>query len=112
MLRCGDAVGPRITHNLLDGSFAVQSPSAYCANYCPDNSPLFWAIRVRRHPRSNPHPCGYYGDLKRECRCGPVVIQKYRARISGPLLDRIDLHVEVPTVEYKTLSSKEQAESS
>ena len=60
----------------------------------------------------NPCPCGYFGDLKRECRCGPVVIQKYRARISGPLLDRIDLHVEVPTVEYKTLSSTEQAESS
>jgi magnesium chelatase family protein len=60
----------------------------------------------------NPCPCGYYGDLKRECRCGPVVIQKYRQRISGPLLDRIDLHVEVPAVEYKTLSSTEQSESS
>ncbi len=60
----------------------------------------------------NPCPCGYYGDLKRECRCGPVVIQKYRQRISGPLLDRIDLHVEVPAVEYKTLTSTEQTESS
>jgi magnesium chelatase family protein len=60
----------------------------------------------------NPCPCGYYGDLKRECRCGPTVILKYRQRISGPLLDRIDLHVDVPAVDYKTLSSKEQAESS
>ena len=60
----------------------------------------------------NPCPCGYYGDLKRECRCGSAVIQKYRQRISGPLLDRIDLHVEVPAVEYKTLTSTEQAESS
>ena len=60
----------------------------------------------------NPCPCGYYGDLKRECRCGPAVIQKYRQRISGPLLDRIDLHVDVPAVDYKTLSSKEQTESS
>src|SRR5882757_3803937 len=56
--------------------------------------------------------CGYYSDLKRECRCGPVAIQKYRQRISGPLLDRIDLHVEVPAVEYKTLSSNEVTESS
>lgn len=60
----------------------------------------------------NPCMCGYYGDLKRECRCGPASIQKYRQRISGPLLDRIDLHVEVPAVEYKTLSSNEVTESS
>jgi magnesium chelatase family protein len=60
----------------------------------------------------NPCPCGYFGSLKRECRCGPTVIQKYRQRISGPLLDRIDLHVEVPTIEYKELASKEAAESS
>lgn len=60
----------------------------------------------------NPCPCGYYGSLKRECRCGPTVIQRYRQRISGPLLDRIDLHVEVPTIEYKELASKEATESS
>jgi magnesium chelatase family protein len=60
----------------------------------------------------NPCPCGYYGDLKRECRCGPAVIQKYRQRISGPLLDRIDLHVEVPTVEYKTIANTELGEGS
>jgi magnesium chelatase family protein len=60
----------------------------------------------------NPCPCGYYGDTKRECRCGPPLIQKYRQRISGPLLDRIDLHVEVPLVDYKALTSTEQGESS
>lgn len=60
----------------------------------------------------NPCPCGYYGDLKRECRCGPIVIQRYRQRISGPLLDRIDLHVDVPAVDYKTLSSQEHSETS
>ncbi|MFZ4764680.1 MAG: YifB family Mg chelatase-like AAA ATPase, partial [Roseimicrobium sp.] len=60
----------------------------------------------------NPCPCGYYGDRKRECRCGPTVILKYRQRISGPLLDRIDLHVEVPAVDYKTLTSTEREESS
>jgi magnesium chelatase family protein len=60
----------------------------------------------------NPCPCGYYGDLKRECRCGPPAIQKYRQKISGPLLDRIDLHVDVPTVEYKTIAGAETGESS
>ena len=54
----------------------------------------------------NPCPCGYFGDLKRECRCSPIQIQRYRQRISGPLLDRIDLHVEVPAVEYRDLSSQ------
>ena len=60
----------------------------------------------------NPCPCGFYGDLKRECRCGPPTIQKYRQRISGPLLDRIDLHVEVPLVDYKALASAELGEAS
>lgn len=60
----------------------------------------------------NPCSCGYHGDPKRECRCSPAQIERYRQRISGPLLDRIDLHVEAPAVEYKELSSKESAESS
>src|SRR5438094_399938 len=54
----------------------------------------------------NPCPCGYFGDLKRECRCGPAQVQRYRQRISGPLLDRIDLHIEVPAVEYRDVSSE------
>ncbi len=53
----------------------------------------------------NPCPCGFYGDVKRECRCSPRQIENYRQRISGPLLDRIDLHVEVPLVDFKELSS-------
>lgn len=60
----------------------------------------------------NPCPCGYYGDPKRACRCGPTQVQRYRQRISGPLLDRIDLHVEVPLIEFKELSSLETGESS
>ena len=60
----------------------------------------------------NPCPCGYFGDLKRECRCSPIQIQRYRQRISGPLLDRIDLHVEVPAVEYRDLSSQRAEETS
>ncbi|MGI9088024.1 MAG: YifB family Mg chelatase-like AAA ATPase [Chthoniobacterales bacterium] len=60
----------------------------------------------------NPCPCGYFGDLKRECRCSPVMVQRYRQRISGPLLDRIDLHIEVPAVEYRDISSTRAEESS
>ena len=60
----------------------------------------------------NPCPCGYYGDPKRECRCSPAQVERYRQRISGPLLDRIDLHIEAPAVEYKELSDTVPAESS
>jgi magnesium chelatase family protein len=52
----------------------------------------------------NPCPCGYYGDAKRECRCPDRQIQAYRNRISGPLLDRIDIHIEVPTIRYQELA--------
>src|SRR3954463_14279453 len=60
----------------------------------------------------NPCPCGYFGDLKRECRCGPLQVQRYRQRISGPLLDRIDLHIEVPAVEYREVASERAEEPS
>jgi magnesium chelatase family protein len=60
----------------------------------------------------NPCPCGYFGDLKRECRCGPVQVQRYRQRISGPLLDRIDLHIEVPAVEFRDVASERAEEPS
>lgn len=53
----------------------------------------------------NPCPCGFYGDMKRECRCSTRQIETYRQRISGPLLDRIDLHVEVPLVDFRELTS-------
>ena len=52
----------------------------------------------------NPCPCGYLGHPKRECKCTERQIRKYRARISGPILDRIDLHVHVPAVEVEKLS--------
>jgi magnesium chelatase family protein len=55
----------------------------------------------------NPCPCGYFTDTRHRCTCKPELIQKYMARISGPLLDRIDLHVEVPALSYEELSRKE-----
>lgn len=54
----------------------------------------------------NPCPCGYFSDPTRECTCTPPAIQRYMARISGPLLDRIDIHIEVPAVKYQELSGK------
>ena len=56
-------------------------------------------------PKCNPYPCGFYGDVKRQCRCSVKQIEKYRQRISGPLLDRIDIHVEVPLVDFKRFRS-------
>jgi magnesium chelatase family protein len=60
----------------------------------------------------NPCPCGFYTDLTHQCTCTPNQIQRYRARVSGPLLDRIDLHVEVPSVKYRELSDDRPGESS
>ncbi|MCH7651381.1 MAG: ATP-binding protein, partial [Nitrospinae bacterium] len=60
----------------------------------------------------NPCPCGYRSDPKRECTCTPPMIKKYVSKISGPLLDRIDIHIQVPSVEYKELSSEAVGEPS
>jgi len=60
----------------------------------------------------NPCPCGFYGDSVRECRCTGAIIQRYLGKISGPLLDRIDLHIEVPAVPYKELRSRDRGLSS
>ena len=60
----------------------------------------------------NTYPCGFYGDPKRECRCTNNQIANYRHRISGPLLDRIDIHVDVPSVDFKDLLAKGDGETS
>jgi magnesium chelatase family protein len=60
----------------------------------------------------NPCPCGFHGDPKRRCRCTPQQIERYRDRISGPLLDRIDLHVEAPAVSFDELRGTETGEPS
>ncbi len=60
----------------------------------------------------NPCPCGYLGDSRRRCKCNPMQIERYMGKISGPLLDRIDLHIEVPGVAFQELSSKAEGRSS
>jgi magnesium chelatase family protein len=55
---------------------------------------------------ANPCPCGYLGDPKRECKCSPRMIMRYQSKLSGPLMDRIDIHINVPTVEIEKLIPK------
>lgn len=60
----------------------------------------------------NPCPCGYFNDRSRECHCTPPIIQRYMSKISGPLLDRIDIHIDVPAVNYKEMRSGSEPEHS
>ncbi len=60
----------------------------------------------------NPCPCGYLGDAKHACKCNPMQIERYMGRISGPLLDRIDMHIEVPAVPYQELAAPQDGTSS
>ncbi|MDZ4801113.1 MAG: YifB family Mg chelatase-like AAA ATPase, partial [Bryobacteraceae bacterium] len=69
------------------------------------NMRLSFPARFMLVAAMNPCPCGYFGDTTRECRCTGAIIQRYLAKISGPLLDRIDLHIEVPAVPYTDLRS-------
>ena len=60
----------------------------------------------------NPCPCGYFGDPVKPCTCTPTTISRYQARLSGPLLDRIDIHIDVPRVDYQKLMGTQRGESS
>jgi len=73
-----------------------------------------WHPRFILHSSCDPHGCrcGFHGDATRECRCTPAQIQNYLGKISGPLLDRIDIHVEVPAVPFQELRGEAKAEPS
>ena len=60
----------------------------------------------------NPCPCGYFGDARKECTCSNSMITRYQKKLSGPLLDRIDIHVEVPRVDYEKLADNRAGETS
>lgn len=60
----------------------------------------------------NPCPCGYLSDPEKECKCSPVQVMNYRKKISGPIIDRIDLHVEVPRINFDKLEAEAKGESS
>ncbi len=75
-------------------------------------SSLTFPCRFMLVAAMNPCPCGYYGDPKQRCDCTPTQIQRYRARVSGPLLDRIDIQIDVPAVRYEELTSLQPGEPS
>ena len=73
---------------------------------------LSYPARFTLAAAMNPCPCGFFGDPTHSCGCGPLNIERYRSRISGPLLDRIDIHLEVPAVAYAELAGEPSAEPS
>ena len=73
---------------------------------------LTYPARFMLAAAMNPCPCGYLGDPTHSCPCTPMAVERYLSRLSGPLLDRIDLHLEVPAVAYRDLTAKEPAETS
>jgi magnesium chelatase family protein len=73
---------------------------------------LTYPARFMLAAAMNPCPCGYFGDPTHSCSCGSLAIERYRSRISGPLLDRIDIHLEVPAVAYGDLAGEQSSESS
>ena len=87
---------------LEDGSITISRVSATLTYPCS-----FMLVAAM-----NPCPCGFYGHPRKSCTCSPAQRQRYLSRISGPLLDRFDLHIEVPPVPYEQLTFKQPAESS
>jgi magnesium chelatase family protein len=67
---------------------------------------LSYPARFMLAAAMNPCPCGYHGDPQHTCTCGPLGVERYLARVSGPLLDRIDIHLEVPAVKYRALAEQ------
>ncbi|MBE7010942.1 MAG: ATP-binding protein [Ruminococcaceae bacterium] len=83
-----------------------------CVTISRVNATLTYPCNTMLVAAMNPCKCGYYGDAQRECTCSEAQIHQYLSKISGPLLDRIDLHVEVPSVSYRDLETKEPGEPS
>lgn len=83
-----------------------------CVSITRANASYTYPSNVLLVASMNPCKCGYYGDPKHECTCTPPQIQKYVGKISGPMLDRIDIHVEVPSVSYSDLAADTKEESS
>ena len=73
---------------------------------------LIFCTNFQQIAAMNSCPCGHYGDSQKACTCAPAVVTKYQKRISGPILDRIDIHIEVPRVDYEKLSGDRLGESS
>ena len=91
-----------LRHPLEDGNVTISRV----------NATLTYPCNIMLIASMNPCKCGYFGDSRRQCTCTPTQVNRYRSRISGPLLDRIDIQVEVSNVDYEDLSSAENSETS
>ena len=101
---------PEFTRNALE---ALRQPlEGATATISRAAGTLTFPARAMVIAAMNPCPCGYHGDLTRSCRCAPAAIRRYLGKISGPLLDRIDLHVDVPSVPYTKLREQQPGEPS
>ena len=98
---------PRNVLEVLRQPLENRSITISRAEYCVDYPADFMLVASM-----NPCPCGYYGHPTRPCACTPTQVQKYMGRISGPLLDRIDLHIQILPVSFDEISSREKPESS
>lgn len=83
-----------------------------CVTICRSGAAITYPARFMIVCAMNPCPCGYFMDPRKECHCTPLQIQRYRSKVSGPLLDRIDIHINLPPVALKEMASNRAGESS
>ncbi len=101
---------PEFRKNVLEGLRQPMEDGAVTLSRAAVS--LSYPSRFMLAAAMNPCPCGHHGDPQRACVCGPTVVQRYLARLSGPLLDRVDLHLEVPAVRWRELSDGQAGEPS
>ncbi len=101
---------PEFRKNVLE--VLRQPMEEGCVTITRANSTVTYPANFMLVAAMNPCMCGFLGDTKRECHCSFIQIQRYRSKISGPLMDRIDIHMDVPAVRYKELSAKESGRTS
>ena len=101
---------PEFNRNVLE---ALRTPlEEHIVTISRTNSTISFPCNFMLIASMNPCPCGYYGVKDKECTCSPGMIEKYINRISGPMLDRIDIHIEVQQVKYDELNEKSHSETS
>ena len=101
---------PEVPRNVLE---VLRQPlEEHTVTIARASMSLTFPARFMLAAAMNPCPCGYFNDKSRECMCTPPMIQRYVSKVSGPLLDRIDIHIEVPAVQYKELRGGAAAEGS
>lgn len=101
---------PEFTRDTLESLRQPMEDGRVCISRV--NGSIEYPARMMLVAAMNPCPCGYQGDVSRECTCTPAQVARYKSRVSGPLLDRIDVHIEVPRIKYEELREDKRGESS